>query len=134
MASTPITPKPPALVAPNAAAAQTAATEAPQTPWMHGLMQINPNTFKELQEKHPELQGKDLSDPYTNILAAGYFMADLKDKFGSWELALRAYNSGENGVDRNNPNATPAGTGDPTYIPKVMEFADTIKQGGELPA
>lgn len=99
-----------------------------------GLMQINPNTYSELQQKHPELQGKDLSDPETNILAAGYFMADLKDKFGSWELALRAYNSGENGVDPGNPNATPAGTGDPTYIPKVMEFADIISQGGELPA
>lgn len=99
-----------------------------------GLMQINPNTYQELQAKHPELQGKDLSEPANNIMAAAHFMADLKDKFGSWDLALRAYNSGENGVDPGNPNATPAGTGDPTYIPKVMEFAETIKAGGDLPA
>ena len=100
-----------------------------------GLMQINPNTFKELQAKHPELQGKDLSDPETNILAGAFYMKDMKEQFGSWDLALRAYNSGPNGVDRSNPNAIPAGTGDATYVQKVKQFADIIATGrGSLPA
>jgi len=100
-----------------------------------GLMQVNPNTFKELQSKYPELQGKNLADPETNILAGAYYMKDMKEQFGSWDLALRAYNSGPNGVDRSNPNALPAGTGDATYVQKVKQFWDTISTGkGSLPA
>ncbi|OWW20347.1 hypothetical protein AYR66_13470 [Noviherbaspirillum denitrificans] len=99
-----------------------------------GLMQVNPNKFAELQQTYPELQGKNLSDPETNIQAAAYFLKELKDKFGTWELALRGYNSGENGVDVNNPNATPAGTGDKTYIPKVLHFAQMVQNGEDLPA
>jgi hypothetical protein len=100
-----------------------------------GLMQVNPNTFKELQAKHPELQGKNLADPETNILAGAYYMKDMKEQFGNWDLALRAYNSGPNGVDRSNPNAIPAGTGDATYVQKVKQFAATIASGqGTLPA
>lgn len=98
-----------------------------------GLMQVNPNKFAELQEDYPDLQGKNLADPETSIQAAACFLAELKEKFGTWELALRGYNSGENGVDVNNPSATPAGTGDPTYIPKVMNFAKAITMGEELP-
>ncbi|KFE64721.1 lytic transglycosylase domain-containing protein [Hyalangium minutum] len=100
-----------------------------------GLMQMNPNTFKELQGKYPELQGKNLADPETNILAGAYYMKDMKEQFGNWDLALRAYNSGPNGVDRSNPNAIPAGTGDATYVQKVKQFAETIASGkGTLPA
>ncbi len=100
-----------------------------------GLMQVNPNTFQELQAKHPELQGKNLADPETNILAGAFYMKDMKDQFGSWDLALRAYNSGPNGVDKSNPNAIPAGTGDATYVQKVKQFWDTISTGqGSLPA
>ncbi|KFE67310.1 lytic transglycosylase domain-containing protein [Hyalangium minutum] len=100
-----------------------------------GLMQVNPNTFGELQAKHPELQGKNLADPETNILAGAFYMKDMKEQFGSWDLALRAYNSGPNGVDKSNPNAIPAGTGDATYVNKVKQFWDTIQTGkGSLPA
>ncbi|WP_224243573.1 lytic transglycosylase domain-containing protein [Hyalangium gracile] len=100
-----------------------------------GLMQVNPNTFGELQAKYPELQGKNLADPETNILAGAFYMKDMKEQFGSWDLALRAYNSGPNGVDRGNPNAIPAGTGDATYVTKVKQFWDTIQTGnGTLPA
>ncbi|WP_240358907.1 lytic transglycosylase domain-containing protein [Myxococcus vastator] len=100
-----------------------------------GLMQVNPNTFKELQSKHPELQGKSLSDPETNILAGACYMKDMKEQFGSWDLALRAYNSGPNGVDKSNPHAIPAGTGDAKYVQKVNQFASTLASGqGALPA
>jgi hypothetical protein len=101
-----------------------------------GLMQVNPNTYGELQAKHPELQGKNLADPETNILAGAYYMKDMKEQFGgSNELALRAYNSGPNGVDRNDPNAIPAGTGDPTYVQKVSNFMEILSSGkGTLPA
>ncbi|MCY1044917.1 transglycosylase SLT domain-containing protein [Corallococcus sp. bb12-1] len=101
-----------------------------------GLMQVNPNTYKELQAKHPELQGKDLSDPETNILAGACYMKDMKEQFGgSMDLALRAYNSGPNGVDKSNPDAIPAGTGDATYVQKVKSFSNILATGqGTLPA
>ncbi|QDE80159.1 lytic transglycosylase domain-containing protein [Myxococcus xanthus] len=100
-----------------------------------GLMQVNPNTFKELQGKYPELQGKSLSDPATNILAGACYMKDMKEQFGNWDLALRAYNSGPNGVDKSNPHAIPAGTGDAMYVQKVNQFASTLASGqGTLPA
>lgn len=105
-----------------------------------GLMQMNDATFAALQAKHPELQGRDKNDPATNILAGAYYMADMKElmkeRYGSdsWGLALRAYNSGENGVDPNNLNALPAGTGDPAYVDKVMGYWATIDNGGQLPA
>ncbi|MCP3063889.1 transglycosylase SLT domain-containing protein [Myxococcus sp. K38C18041901] len=100
-----------------------------------GLMQVNPNTFQELQAKHPELAGKDLSDPATNILAGACYMKDMKEQFGGWDLALRAYNSGPNGVDKSNPDAIPAGTGDATYVRKVKDFMSTLASGeGSLPA
>jgi soluble lytic murein transglycosylase-like protein len=101
-----------------------------------GLMQVNPNTFGELQAKHPELQGKNLADPETNILAGAFYMKDMNEQFGgNWDLALRGYNSGPNGVDRNDPRALPAGTGDATYVDKVNSFWKTIESGnGTLPA
>jgi hypothetical protein len=99
-----------------------------------GLMQVNPNTYGELQAKHPELQGKDLSSPENNILAGAYYMKDMKEQFGDWKTALRAYNSGPNGVDKSNLNALPAGTGDATYVDKVSNFWSIIESGnGTLP-
>lgn len=99
-----------------------------------GLMQINPHTFELIRSRHPDV-GPNASDPANNILAAAYYLKDLKAEFGSWELTLRAYNSGENGVNRSDPNATPAGTGDPTYVVKVMKFWEILETGqGTLPA
>lgn len=98
-----------------------------------GLMQVTPDTYKDLQAKHPELQG-DLADPQTNIMASAYYMKDLMQQFGDIPTALRAYNSGPNGVDVNNLNALPAGTGDATYVDKVMGFAGSLSKGAALPA
>ena len=98
-----------------------------------GLLQINPLTYEHsIRARHPELGSAH--DPANNILAGAYYMDLLKQKFGSWDLALRAYNSGELGVDMNNPHATPAGTGDPTYVTKVLSFWATLDSGqGQLP-
>jgi hypothetical protein len=98
-----------------------------------GLMQINPATFASLQQKHPELQGKSLSDPATNILAAAYLMSDnLKLYNGNLDFALRAYNSGS--VDPSNPNIAPNGIGDPNYVIDVNNFIYDLQNGRPLPA
>lgn len=99
-----------------------------------GLMQVDAATFTDLQKQHPELQGKSLSDPLTNILAGSFYFQDLKKKFGSDDLALRAYNSGPGSVDPSNADTTTTGLGDPTYVQKVMSMAQKIEQGVALPA
>lgn len=99
-----------------------------------GVMQVDSATFADLQNKHPELQGKSLSDPLTNIEAGGFYFQDLKRAFGgSDELALRAYNSGPGSVDRNDPDVTTTGLGDPTYVQKVESIARDIESGTPLP-
>lgn len=87
----------------------------PETP-NGGLMQIGPHEF--------EAYGSgSISNPGDNIMAGAMYMKELKAQFGSTEAALRAYNSGPNGVDPNDYRATPAGTGDPTYVDKVLQAA-----------
>jgi soluble lytic murein transglycosylase-like protein len=80
-------------------------------------MQLGPNEFK-------EYGGGDISNPADTIMAGAKYMEALDKQFGgNIEAALRAYNSGPNGVDLNDLNSTPAGTGDPTYVQKVMQAA-----------
>ncbi|WP_186091608.1 lytic transglycosylase domain-containing protein [Burkholderia gladioli] len=82
-----------------------------------GLMQLGPNEFQ-------QYGGGDISNPADNIRAGANYMKDLANRFGgNMGAALRAYNSGPNGVDLSDLNATPAGTGDPTYVQKVMQAA-----------
>jgi hypothetical protein len=98
-----------------------------------GLMQVDPATFASLQQEHPALQGKNLSDPSSNILAGAYYMSDMSKQFGgNWDEALRAYNSGPDQV--NAGNLSDVSIGDPNYVNEVTQFASTIQQGGQLPA
>jgi len=92
-----------------------------------GLMQINDDTFEELRHKHNIVGPKN--DPATNILGGSFYLADMFAQFGEWPLALRAYNSGPNAVDRRDPNKTPPGVGDPNYVRLVLKFEKIIKTG-----
>ncbi len=99
-----------------------------------GLMQINPATFGQLQASHPELQGKTVSDPATNVMAGADLLADAHKQFGSWDLAQRGYNSGAGSVDKNNPDATTTGLGDPNYNQKVDGIKAALDGGQALPS
>jgi soluble lytic murein transglycosylase-like protein len=100
-----------------------------------GLMQINPATFASLQQQYPELQGKSLDDPATNILAGALLMKGLEQQYGgNADLALRAYNSGPNSVDPSNANITTTGLGDPNYVSSVDSVLSDIENGQSLPA
>jgi len=105
-----------------------------------GLMQVGDDEFAALQARHPELQGLNKNDPAANILAGAFYLTEMRDKMmekygrGDWEIALRAYNSGENGVDPNNLSNLPAGTGTASYVDKIMSYWNLIEEGGTLPA
>ena len=88
----------------------------PETPG-GGLMQLGDNEFQ-------KYGGGNIANPHDNIMAGAMYMKDLMGQFGgSTGAALRAYNSGPNGVDLGNLNSTPAGTGDPSYVQKVTQAA-----------
>lgn len=104
-----------------------------------GLMQVNSNTFADLQSKNRDLLGPnaDPNNPADNIMAGALYMKEQLNAFGgNMGAALRAYNSGPLNVNVNNLNdISKTGTGDATYVDKVMNFSSIISSGqGQLPA
>ena len=97
-----------------------------------GLMQLMPQTFlwlcEELQEPHSM---EKITDPETNVRFGTYYLSYLYEKFGSWRVALAAYNAGEGRVGE--WLADPALTADGTlrripypetaaYVKKTLEY------------
>ncbi|ARJ41317.1 hypothetical protein B1H58_04360 [Pantoea alhagi] len=104
-----------------------------------GLMQVNSNTFADLQRKNPDLLGPNANanNPTDNIMAGALYMKEQLNAFdGNMGAALRAYNSGPLNVNVNNlSDISKTGTGDATYVDKVMNFSSIISSGqGQLPA
>lgn len=59
-----------------------------------GLAQLMPETA--------ELLGVDISDPEANLDGGARYLRMMFDKFGTWELALAAYNAGPGAVEAYN--------------------------------
>ena len=61
-----------------------------------GLMQIRPLTARHLAERNGVAwRGADqLYDPARNVQLGAAYLEELRDDFGSWDLALTAYNAG----------------------------------------
>lgn len=99
-----------------------------------GLMQIDPNTYSsEIAGKNGLPAGSTPTDPANNIMAGATYIGMMKQKFGTWDLALRGYNSGENGVDVNDPNARPKGGGDAQYVILLKQYVKDLETGAKLP-
>jgi hypothetical protein len=95
-----------------------------------GLMQVDPATFASLQQQYPQLQGQNLSNPATNIMAGACYMADMGKQFGgNWQEALRGYNSGPGQVDPSNLSSCT--DGDPNYVNSVMNYVSMIQGGSQ---
>lgn len=104
-----------------------------------GVMQVNQNTFAELQRNNSDVLGPNAnpSNARDSIMAGALYMKEQMTAFnGDIGAALRAYNSGPGNVNVNDlTDISKTGTGDSTYVGKVMNFADIIKSGnGTLPA
>lgn len=112
-----------------------------------GLMQINGNTYSKLIAGKNGLpqQATTPTDAANNILAGATYLQQLRSGpteglpggggFGTWDLAMRAYNSGENsGVDFANPDGYgPAGTGKDFHVEAVRQFVMGLMSGDGLP-
>lgn len=59
-----------------------------------GLAQLMPGTAR--------LLGVDIDDPEQNLQGGARYLKMMYDKFGSWELALAAYNAGPGAVEEAN--------------------------------
>ena len=88
-------------------------------------MQINAATFNDLKQRNSYIPDRHVTDPEANILAGASYLREMHDRFGSWEWALRAYNSGPQAAEQlrnqnmgwnNGPNGT-----DPNYVTNVMQ-------------
>ncbi|CAF1258769.1 unnamed protein product [Adineta ricciae] len=100
-----------------------------------GLMQVNQYTADELERKYAD-RFRNLHGPAKNVMLGASYLKDMYDTVADrdWGITLRAYNSGPNGIDKNDLSALPAGTGDRTYVKKVLRFWSDISQGNDLPA
>lgn len=58
-----------------------------------GLAQLMPDTAR--------LMGVDINDPADNLRGGARYLRMMYDKFGSWRLALAAYNAGPMAVEAN---------------------------------
>ena len=56
-----------------------------------GLAQLMPETAENL--------GVDIADPEDNLDGGARYLRMMYDKFGSWKLALAAYNAGPGAVE-----------------------------------
>ena len=65
----------------------------------HGLMQLLPETAEWIsQRRGEEYDESRITEPEYNVDLGCYYLRYLKDEFGSWELALAAYNGGPGNV------------------------------------
>ena len=58
-----------------------------------GLAQLMPDTARRL--------GVDIADPGQNLEGGARYLRQMYDRFGSWRLALAAYNAGPGAVEKN---------------------------------
>lgn len=65
-----------------------------------GIMQIIPSLHPEIDPGDAAADQAAARDPAKAIAYAGKFLRTLRNRFGSWELALAAYNAGPGNVSK----------------------------------
>lgn len=75
-----------------------------------GLAQLMPGTARKL--------GVDINDPHQNLEGGARYLKMMYDKFGSWRLALAAYNAGPGAVEKH--NGIPPYTETKNYVKAIL--------------
>lgn len=83
-----------------------------------GLMQLMPGTAASLHVNP--------NDPYQNILGGAKYLRQQYDKFGSWELALAAYNAGPGAVAKY--KGIPPYAETKNYVARIKNYLREKKQ------
>lgn len=86
-----------------------------------GLMQIMPNTAKEIIErKKIKLKQKNYTDPQINILLGVHYIKELERRYKNPYLALAAYNWGMGNIDKTKIGEKEIPTSVDNYASKVL--------------
>jgi len=91
-----------------------------------GLMQLMPATARRYGVRNS-------FDPAQNIQGGARYLRYLLDRFGSMELALAAYNAGENAVERHGRKVPPFSE-TRRYVPRVLGIYRALLDGAERAA
>lgn len=82
----------------------------------YGLMQLLPSTASELGVSRDQIL-----DPERNIDAGTRYLRQLYDRYGSWDVALAAYNAGPGTVDKYG-GAVPPYKETRNYVQKILDM------------
>jgi hypothetical protein len=92
-----------------------------------GLTQVMPATATDPGYGVTPLSAELLMDPEANLDFGFQYLSAMKDKFGNWEDALRAYNAGPGSVDRSRGYAE---TND--YVATILGEDPISRPGGSV--
>jgi hypothetical protein len=92
-----------------------------------GLTQIMPRTAADPGYGVAPLAAEELMDPEANLEFGMQYLAAMKEKFGNWEDALRAYNAGPGSVERSRNFAE---TND--YVAAILGDSPIERAGGAV--
>jgi soluble lytic murein transglycosylase len=97
-----------------------------------GLMQVRPGTARAVAERNRiSWEGApSLYQPSVNLLIGATYLTELRKRFGSWDLALTAYNQGPTAAKR---AAKRGRSPSSRYSARVLRRFESLRQGDVQP-
>ena len=97
-----------------------------------GLLQVRPETARSVAERNgiPWDGAASLYEPSVNILIGATYLAELRERFESWDLALTAYSHGPSAARR---AARRGRSPSSRYAARVLRRFESWRQGDEQP-